>query len=266
MKKNHNGYTVLPFPRMRRFAIDAGHLGRKRHTVHGLLELDVTAARQHIREHKARTGETLSFTAFIITCLAQAVDENKEVHAYRNWRNQLVIFDDVNVNTMIETESGGRKVPIPHIIQAANRRTWREIHQEIRETQQRPARSKEAQFMRWFLWLPGGVRRLFYGVLTKNPHLIRGYMSSVLVTAVGMFGKGGGWGIPLANFPLTVTLGGIAEKPGVVEGRIEVREYLHVTLSFDHDIIDGAPATRFAQRFRELVEGQALGYVNLESA
>jgi pyruvate/2-oxoglutarate dehydrogenase complex dihydrolipoamide acyltransferase (E2) component len=86
-KKGHDGYTVVPFSRMRRFSIDAGHLGRKRHTVHGLLELDVTAARQHIREHKARTGETLSFTAFIITCLAQAVDEHKEVHAYRNWRN-----------------------------------------------------------------------------------------------------------------------------------------------------------------------------------
>jgi hypothetical protein len=46
--------------------------------------------------------------------------------------------------------------------------------------------------------------------------------------------EGGGWGIPMANFPLTVTLGGIAEKPGVVEGRIEVREYLDVTVSFDH--------------------------------
>jgi pyruvate/2-oxoglutarate dehydrogenase complex dihydrolipoamide acyltransferase (E2) component len=56
------------------------------------------------------------------------------------------------------------------------------------------------------------------------------------------------------NHTLQVTLGGIAEKPGVVEGRIEIREYLSVTISIDHDIIDGAPATRFAQRFKELVE------------
>jgi pyruvate/2-oxoglutarate dehydrogenase complex dihydrolipoamide acyltransferase (E2) component len=27
-----------------------------------------------------------------------------------------------------------------------------------------------------------------------------------------------------------------------------------VTLDFDHDIVDGAPAARFAQRFQELVE------------
>jgi pyruvate/2-oxoglutarate dehydrogenase complex dihydrolipoamide acyltransferase (E2) component len=254
MKKEHQGYTVLPIPKMRRFSIDAGHLGRKRHTVHGLLELDVTAARQRLRKHKANTGESLSFTAFIIACLARAVDENKEVHAYRNWRNQLVIFDDVNVNTMIEVESGGRKIPIPHIIRAANRRTFKEIHQEIRQTQQKPASSKEMSFMRWFLWLPGPVRRLFYTLVNKNPRLMRAYTSSVLLTAVGMFGRGGGWGIPMATFPLTVTLGGIAQKPGVVEGRIEVREYLDVTLSFDHDIIDGAPAARFTQRFRELVE------------
>jgi pyruvate/2-oxoglutarate dehydrogenase complex dihydrolipoamide acyltransferase (E2) component len=58
----------------------------------------------------------------------------------------------------------------------------------------------------------------------------------------------------MANFPLTVTLGGIVEKPGVVDGQIKVREYLDVTVSFDHDIIDGAPAARFTRQFRELVE------------
>lgn len=39
---------------------------------------------------------------------------------------------------------------------------------------------------------------------------------------------------------------GIARKPGVVEEKIAVREYLSLTLDFDHDIIDGAPAVRFA--------------------
>jgi hypothetical protein len=41
-----------------------------------------------------------------------------------------------------------------------------------------------------------------------------------------MFGEGGGWGIPLAPYTLNVTLGGIAEKPGVMDGRIEICEYL----------------------------------------
>jgi pyruvate/2-oxoglutarate dehydrogenase complex dihydrolipoamide acyltransferase (E2) component len=75
-----------------------------------------------------------------------------------------------------------------------------------------------------------------------------------MVTAVGMFGRGGGWGIPVSNFTLTVTVGGIVKKPGVFDGEIAIREYLDLTLSIDHDIVDGAPAARFVQRFRELLE------------
>ena len=41
-----------------------------------------------------------------------------------------------------------------------------------------------------------------------------------------------------------IALGGIATKPGIVEGRIQIREYLCITVSIDHDIIDGAPAAR----------------------
>jgi pyruvate/2-oxoglutarate dehydrogenase complex dihydrolipoamide acyltransferase (E2) component len=69
-----------------------------------------------------------------------------------------------------------------------------------------------------------------------------------------MFGTGSGWGIPVPNHTLQLTLGGISEKPGVVEHRIEVREYMSVTISFDHDIVDGAPAERFIQRLKDLVE------------
>jgi pyruvate/2-oxoglutarate dehydrogenase complex dihydrolipoamide acyltransferase (E2) component len=39
-----------------------------------------------------------------------------------------------------------------------------------------------------------------------------------------------------------------------VGGQIVPREFLHLTASFDHDVIDGAPAARFIQRFKELIE------------
>jgi pyruvate/2-oxoglutarate dehydrogenase complex dihydrolipoamide acyltransferase (E2) component len=51
-----------------------------------------------------------------------------------------------------------------------------------------------------------------------------------------------------------LTLGGIAEKPGVADGHIEPREYLCLTISLDHDIIDGAPAARFTARLKEMIE------------
>ncbi|NIN67772.1 MAG: dehydrogenase, partial [Anaerolineae bacterium] len=75
--------------------------------------------------------------------------------------------------------------------------------------------------MGWFPKLPWILRRTFYWVVMRVPQTFRRYSSSVLVTAVGMFGEGGGWGLPVANFTLTVTLGGITSKPRVVEDRIE---------------------------------------------
>lgn len=254
MKKEDNTFTILPFPKVRRLMVDGGRLGLQKHTVHGLVELDVTEARQIIRDHKARTGESLSFTGFITACLGQAVAMNKHMHAYRNWRGQLVIFDDVDVNTMFEVEVDGRKMVRPHIIRAANEKTFRELHDEIRAFQADNESSREASFIRWFALLPGIVRRFFYAALFKNPKMLKEYFGTVILTSVGMFGSGAGWGIPVPNHTLQITLGGIAEKPGVVEGRIAIREYLSVTVSFDHDIVDGAPAARFIQRLRELVE------------
>jgi hypothetical protein len=136
-----------------------------------------------------------------------------------------------------------------------NRRTFREIHDEMRSAQTQPAQTAESRFMRWFVFLPAFVRRPFYWVVMRMPRTFRQYSSSVMVTAVGMFGRGGGWAITMPNFTLTVALGGITEKPWVVEGRIEVREVLDMTVSIDHDIVDGAPAARFVNQLRELVEG-----------
>ena len=75
------------------------------------------------------------------------------------------------------------------------------------------------------------------------------------VTAVGMFGKGAGWGIPPATPPsLWITVGGIGEKLFLIDGQIVMRDYLSLTISFDHDMIDGAPAARFTARLKELIE------------
>jgi pyruvate/2-oxoglutarate dehydrogenase complex dihydrolipoamide acyltransferase (E2) component len=132
---------------------------KDRPVIRGLLEIDVTEARRRIRKHREATGEQLSFTAFLATCAGKVIDARKDVQACRDWRGRLVLFDEVDISTMIEVQRDGG-----------------------------------------------------------------------------------------------ITVGGIAEKPGVVDGRVEPREFLHVTLDFDHDVVDGAPAARFAQRFSELVE------------
>ena len=249
-----NSHTVLSYPRNRLLMVDGGRMGLRKHTVHGLVEFDITQAREAIRRHKAQTGESLSFSAFILACLGKAIDANKHMHAYRSWPNRLIVFDEVDVNTLFEVEVDGKKTIRPHILRGVNKKTFREIHHEIRAFQGEHKSSQESKFIEWFVRLPGFARRLFLWILFKNPQLIKDYYGTVLLTSVGMFGSGSGWGIPVPNHTLQLTLGGIAWKPGIFEGRIEAREYLSATISFDHDIIDGAPAARFTQRLKALIE------------
>ena len=247
MNTKDETHTVLAYPRNRLLMVDGGLLARQKHTVHGLVEFDITCVRAAMRQHKAQTGETLSFSAFFLACLGQAIDLDKRVHAYRNWRNQLIIFDDVDVNMLFEVDVDGKKTIRPHILRKVNKKSFRELHEEIRAFQHEHSSSQESKFIERFVRLPGFVRRAFLWALFKNPQLLKEYYGTVLVSSVGMFGSGSGWGIPAPNHTLQLTLGGISEKPGVVDHRIEVREYLSVTISIDHDVIDGAPAARFAQ-------------------
>lgn len=253
---NTTPYTVKPFPTARQTVVDSGWLASRRHLIHALIELDVTPVRQRLRDYKAQTGESLSFTAFIVERFAHAIDQDRSVQAYRSWRNQLVIFDDVDVVVLIETERGG--VALPYIIRAANQRTFRQIHDEIRSVQTQPKHKEQSpRLMKLGPRLPAAIRRLGYVYLLASPQRFKRFGGTCVVTSVGMFGHGSGWGIGfLPMHTLGLTVGGITEKPGVVDGRIEVREYLNLTISFDHDIVDGAPAARFVQRLKDTIEAE----------
>jgi len=259
MKQNNVDYQVVPYPKLRRIIAVMLRSFQRMPMIHGLLEVDVTRARAFLREHQANTGESLSFTAFLIACLAKAVDEHKAVQAYRKGRNQLILFEDVDVNTQIEHEMHGQKQAIVYILRAANRKTFREIHHEIRAAQGEDVAQavKGIKALNALLFLPTFLLRIGYWVLwwigRTSPQLMKKYAGTVSLTAVGMFGKGAGWGIPLAGQTM-MTVGGIGEKPGIVDGHIAIREYLSLTISFDHDIIDGAPAARFATRLKDLIE------------
>lgn len=261
-KRQHDArtYTVVPYPKLRRVLAIMYPSVRRKPMIHGLIEVDVTGARQHLREQKAKTGESLSFTAFLITCLARAVDENRLVQACHKGRKQLAIFDEVDVATMIERDMAGQKQPIVYIIRGANKKPLRAIHGEIRTAQVEAVEHAWEGFEAapWLERLPMLILRFFWTIFWwargRYPRVQRKYGGTVGISSVGMFGRGTGWGIPVTYYTLGVTVGGIAEKPGVVEGQIAIREYLCLTVSMNHDIIDGAPAARFIMRLKELIE------------
>ncbi len=62
--------------------------------------------------------------------------------------------------------------------------------------------------------------------------------------------------LPVVNLPECAILGvgAIVEKPVVVDGEIAIRPRMKLTLAFDHRLVDGAPAARFLQRLKTLIE------------
>jgi pyruvate/2-oxoglutarate dehydrogenase complex dihydrolipoamide acyltransferase (E2) component len=269
MSENIGPYHVVDLTPGRRIWLNTLELSWTSHSIYGLLEVDVTVARKHIADHKARTGESLSFTAFLAICLGRAVEENKEVQACLKGRKQLVLFDDVNIGLMVEHKAGGKGALMGHVIQAANRKTYREINDEIRSVQSSPV-PPDRGMSTWFrsaMLLPWPLSRLFMAFLRmarrRNPTIQTSMAGTVAITSVGMFGGGhNGWGLTPTPQSLGLVVGGIAWKPAVVEGRIEPREILNLTVMFDHDVVDGAPAARFTKRLVELIES---GYGLIEA-
>lgn len=250
-------YEMVPYPKYRQWMVAAFRSTHHKPVIHGLFEADVTGARAFLRDYKARTGESLSFSAFLIACLARAVDENKAVQAYRQGGKRLVVFDDVDVLTYMERDVAGRKYVVPYVIRAANRKTARELHDEIRAVQRVNAADRLSRFLP--MRLPAALFRPFVWGWSwlgrRRPRLWKSIVGTVEISSVGMFGSGSGWGIsPPSATALMVTVGGIGEKLVAVDGHSVTREYLSLTISVDHEIVDGAPAARFARRLKELIE------------
>jgi len=65
---------------------------------------------------------------------------------------------------------------------------------------------------------------------------------------------------PVINLPEAAILGvgRIQPRPVVIEGQVVVRQMMTLSLAFDHRVVDGAPAARFLQRIKRLVENPYL--------
>ncbi|HSR46593.1 MAG TPA: 2-oxo acid dehydrogenase subunit E2 [Anaerolineales bacterium] len=261
MNKRSLPHKIVDLTPGRRIWLQTLDLSWTRHPIFGLLEVDVTHPRRLMAAHKAKTGEGLSFTAFLACCLARAVDEDKTVQAYRKGRRQIVVFEDVDVAIMVENQHAGQRSLMGHVLRSVNHRTFPEIHREIRRVQSEPPPAGRGMpgWYRSLMLLPwplsNAAKTLVSWASRRDPAMLASMAGTVDITSVGMFGGGhSGWGLTTTGRSLGLVVGGIASKPAAVDGRIETRDILSLTVAFDHDVIDGGPATRFTRRLVELIE------------
>ncbi|RDE11389.1 MAG: dihydrolipoamide acyltransferase [Candidatus Thorarchaeota archaeon] len=231
-----------------------------KHRIYGLVEIDVTKARKLISENEAKTGEKLSFTGWVIKCVAQAVCEHREVQAMKKGKKKLIVFDDVDVGMIIERQVKSERFATSYCVRKANEKSFRQIHDEIRHAQKGEASEsgesdeRPPASVRVFSRLPELLRKLYWRKIRSDPFLRKRLMGTVAVTAVGMFGKGGGWAIPIGLHSVVFALGGISTRPRDFADPIEMGEFLNMTVMFDEEVSLGAPATRFLARLSELMQ------------
>jgi len=261
--KTNSDYFIQHFPLSRLLTMDIGKIGMKKHHIKALIEVDVTAAREKIALINSNSQKSISFTAWILKCIAQSISEHKQVQAFKGGKTGLILFDDVDISIVVERIVQGSRVPLPAVIRKANHKSSAQLFTEIESLKYQDiskgnevvlGKDKPPRAIGLFLHLPQWIRLFIWNILLSNPLFVRKMMGTSMVTSVGMMGNARGWFIPFTIHPVCFALSAIVKRSEFENGAIALREYLPLTILIDHDVIDGAPAARFISRLTEIIE------------
>jgi pyruvate/2-oxoglutarate dehydrogenase complex dihydrolipoamide acyltransferase (E2) component len=251
------GYKSIPLTFSRNAVIASASVTKEKNTIHSFAEVDISNPRLLIKEHLERTGEKLSLTAYIVTCLAQVIKQHPQLNSFIKGR-RLIILDDITISVLIEREIAGEKVPEPIGIKAAQVKSFHQIHTEIREAKQQVSdKLGSSSGTAWIRLIPNFLLKTFIRIADKNIRMAKIY-GKVAVTAVGMFSKEAVWFIPHGSATVLITVGSISKKVVEIDSHFVSREHLCLTASFDHNIVDGAPASRFMNQLVETIKSGRL--------
>jgi pyruvate/2-oxoglutarate dehydrogenase complex dihydrolipoamide acyltransferase (E2) component len=256
-------HRIVKFPKSRLATFDIGAAAKRKHAVSAYLEFDVTLAREKVRSAKEH-GARITFTAWLLKTIGDAIGRHKEVAAFRLGRRRLMVFDDAHISIIVEREIGGRKVPLPMVLREANRKTVEEIAAEIESAKSEKAvdgkavlGSRSGLTEKIYYLLPGAIRRAAWRLMLRRPRFVFAKMGNAVFTSVGMMGRANGWFTQTSIHPISFGVGSITKKPVAAGDAVKVGEVLHLTLLVDHDAVDGAPLARFVQDLGESVESGA---------
>ncbi len=219
---------VVPMSVMRRKI--AEHMVLSAHTsphVYSVYEVNfgrISALREKKKAEFEAAGAKLTITAFIAKVIVDALRQFPMVNASIDGHN-IVYKKDINLGIAVALDNG---LIVP-VIRNADERNLLGLSRAINDIAIR-ARSKKL-----------------------NPDEVQG--GTFTITNPGIFGAL--YGLPLINQPQVAILGvGAVEKRAVViDDAIAIRPMCHLTLGYDHRLIDGADAGRFLAYVKERLEG-----------
>jgi pyruvate dehydrogenase E2 component (dihydrolipoamide acetyltransferase) len=194
-------------------------------------EADATAfveLRERLKEGlAAELGFDIGYNDLLIKLAARALRDFPYMNA-RLEGETIRHLRDIHIALAVDTDRG---LLVP-VIRNADRKGVSEIARELRELVER-ARTGKA--------LPDELTGSTFTITNLGMHEIDAFT-------------------PIINLPEVAILGvgRIKARPVVVNGEICVRQTIWLSLTFDHRLVDGAPAARFLQRIKQLIENPYL--------
>jgi pyruvate/2-oxoglutarate dehydrogenase complex dihydrolipoamide acyltransferase (E2) component len=166
----------------------------------------------------------MSLTGFVVRSVAQAAAAFPEVHAYRTWRGQLVHHRHVDVQTLVEVPMAQGPFGLVHVVRDADVRDVADVSRELRAVKADATTTGSGRMLERFAPVAGRVPGLFRAMYAVMGRSVRG----------------------------------LSRRPRVVDEQITIRDVLDLTVTVDHNVVDGAPATRFGAHLRSVLENAAV--------
>jgi pyruvate dehydrogenase E2 component (dihydrolipoamide acetyltransferase) len=183
-------------------------------------EVDVTQLIDRRQEVQREFNAT--YTDFIIQACAHALRQHPRMNSALDG-DVIRLQEQINVGVAVALEEG---LIVP-VIQNTNKKSLKEIAQDARSLAEKARAGKLT------------LEEVSGGTFT--------------VSNLGMYGVDGF--TPILNTPQTGILGvgRIVEKPVIYRGEVAKRSMMVLSLTFDHRVIDGAPAGAFLQTVADLL-------------
>jgi pyruvate dehydrogenase E2 component (dihydrolipoamide acetyltransferase) len=188
-----------------------------------VMEVDMTNLVNYRKQLIAKEGKKISFTTFLVKAVAIALEKHSILNATLSG-DIIKIFDDINIGVAIATPDG-LVVPVVH---NTNKKHITDVNNEIKTLINK---SKEKK-------------------LRSNDFLNRTFT----VSNLGMYDIDFFTAIINPPEAAILSVGRIVEKPVVINSGIHIRSMMYLSLTYDHRIIDGAPAAEFLQTLCTFLE------------